>query len=261
MSLTLDMSQNKPWFDVKRLAEGLYSIGEFAYDEKVISFLLVGLEDAVLIDTGMGLFDIQKIVSEITPLPCSVLNTHSHFDHVGDNFRFEQVSLFDHPENHQIAAHGFSERSLAKWFVAEKFVGEPPADLPQSYRIPTFPQADFFADGTVLKRASFTLVALHTPGHAEGEVCFFEPTRGWLFAGDLLYEGPIYIEKVGGLADYRASIEKISRLSVSRIFASHNAPEFPLEKLELIKNSLAKLETVELETELALGGSLSLVPY
>ena len=119
--------KNENWFDVRQLAEGLYSIGEFSYDEQVISFLLVGPGSAVLIDTGMGLFDIQKVVGEITQLPCSVLNTHTHFDHVGDNYRFEQVSLFDHPENRQVAAQGFSERALNKWFVAEKFVGEPPA--------------------------------------------------------------------------------------------------------------------------------------
>ena len=253
---------DKSWFDVKQLGEGLFGIGEFAYVEEVISFLFVGPESAVLIDTGMGLFDIRTAVRRITPLPCSVLNTHAHFDHVGDNFRFEQVSLFDDPENRQVAAQGFTEDALAKWFVPEKFTQEPPASLPRIYRIPPFPQADFFADGAQLERASLTLTALHTPGHADGEVCFYEPERGWLFAGDLLYNGPIYIDKNGGLADYRASIEKLSRLdNLQRIFSSHNAFEFPLEKLEIIKDTLTKLEIQELETELKLGGKLSLVPY
>ena len=30
---------------------------------------------------------------------------------------------------------------------------------------------------------------LHTPGHSPGHCCFYEQDRGWLYSGDLIYQG------------------------------------------------------------------------
>ena len=35
--------------------------------------------------------------------------------------------------------------------------------------------------------AEFTVI--HTPGHAEDHVCFWEAQTGWLFAGDMVVAG------------------------------------------------------------------------
>jgi len=45
------------------------------------------------------------------------------------------------------------------------------------------------ADGQEIEVAGTTLVALHTPGHAPGAVCFHAPDLGCVFTGDTLFEG------------------------------------------------------------------------
>lgn len=45
------------------------------------------------------------------------------------------------------------------------------------------------SDGQRIAVAGLSLQVLHTPGHAPGCVCLYEPTLGVLFSGDTLFEG------------------------------------------------------------------------
>src|SRR6266700_5966665 len=83
------------WFEVYRIRPGVFAIYEPHQQEEVISYLVLGTKKAVLFDTGMGISDIKKLVEHLTPLPVSVLNSHTHNDHVGDNWRFSDIYGMD----------------------------------------------------------------------------------------------------------------------------------------------------------------------
>jgi glyoxylase-like metal-dependent hydrolase (beta-lactamase superfamily II) len=252
-------SPNK-WFSIQRLAEGLYGIGEFGHVEEVISFLLVGEQIAILIDSGMGFFSMNQIVSSITTLPCRVINTHAHFDHVGSNVEFPDIWLFDHPSTRRAAVDGFSRGYLSQWSSAGQFSSCVPTTAAE-YSIKAFPWARFFDETAVFHAKPYELTVLHTPGHSDDSVCLFEAQKGWLFGGDLLYDGPIYIERVGGLAKFRRSIASVSSLpGLTRIFSSHNYFEFSLEKLAQLRAVVERIPTADLEQEVAVQGRLRLVP-
>src|SRR5215469_8339243 len=76
-----------PWFEVYKIRPGVFAIYESHQFEEVISYLILGDKKAVLFDTGMGISDIQKTVRGLTSLPVMVINSHTHNDHVGDNWR------------------------------------------------------------------------------------------------------------------------------------------------------------------------------
>ena len=66
-----------------------YQVTEIAKDTWVINeagmtamFLLKGTERALLIDTGVGMTDLKKLISWLTPLPYDVVLTHGHPDHI-----------------------------------------------------------------------------------------------------------------------------------------------------------------------------------
>lgn len=249
------------WFEIKELATGLFGIAEFGHVEEVISFLLVGNKSAILIDSGLGFFSMKQVVEKLTDLPCKVLNTHSHFDHVGSNFEFDEILIFDHPDCRKAAEQGFSSDYLSQWATDQQCWGSRPTGMLDPYTIAPFPNAKFFTNGDVFLDSSFSLEAIHTPGHSDDSVCFVEKNRGWLFAGDLLYDGPIYIERIGGLSKFRNSVEKVAKLSnLNNIYSSHNYFEFQQTKLPLVQNALAKIDTKELEKEIQLGDRLKLVP-
>jgi glyoxylase-like metal-dependent hydrolase (beta-lactamase superfamily II) len=44
-------------------------------------------------------------------------------------------------------------------------------------------------DGQVIEAAGADLTVLHTPGHAPGAVCLYEPGLGTVFTGDTLFQG------------------------------------------------------------------------
>ncbi|MDQ0791014.1 glyoxylase-like metal-dependent hydrolase (beta-lactamase superfamily II) [Streptomyces sp. B3I7] len=44
-------------------------------------------------------------------------------------------------------------------------------------------------DGQVLEAAGADLTVLHTPGHAPGAVCLYDPALGTVFTGDTLFQG------------------------------------------------------------------------
>lgn len=256
----MTLGDGSEWFRVEQLAENLYGIGEPAYLEEVNSFLLIGEKEALLFDTGCGFYSMKQCVEGLTDRPVRVLNTHSHFDHVGSNFEFSEVEMFDHPNNRRAALEGFDNGYLAEWSAEDKFFGERPSDIPDPYIIPPFPTASFFNEGNVQGTG---LQAIHTPGHSDCSVSFYDQERGWLFAGDLLYDGPILIEKAAGsLQKFRRSVERVAGLEpLNRIFSCHNYFEFSLEKLALLRAALSDLKSEELEEDLVIEGRLSLALY
>ena len=84
-----------PWFEVYQVSAGTFAILEPHHAEEVISYLVLGTERTVLIDTGMGIGNIQAEVQRLADGPVIVVNTHAHFDHVGDDHRFAEVWAFD----------------------------------------------------------------------------------------------------------------------------------------------------------------------
>lgn len=81
---------------------------------------------------------------------------------------------------------------------------------------------DKMDDGDILCLGNFCFQVIHTPGHAPGHVCFFEPDKGILLTGDLV--GKIvawYSPSSGGVLGYLKGLEKIAKLNASVILPSH----------------------------------------
>src|SRR5262249_27657364 len=80
-----------PWIEVYKVAPSVFAIYEPPQAKETISYLTLGSKQALLFDTGMGISDIKKVVAELTKLPVIVLNSHTHDDHVGGNWEFDNV--------------------------------------------------------------------------------------------------------------------------------------------------------------------------
>lgn len=249
------------WYDIQQLDERIWGIGEFGYIEEVCSFVVIGDQKAAIIDTGTGFFNIQTAVKKITQLPCKVFNTHSHFDHIGSNAEFSEAYLFDHADTRDAAKHGMAADYLQKFTLLEAFFGHKPKGMRTPFAIPPFPSAQFFSDGDILDLDPFRFEVLHTPGHCDDHASFYDQTTGILFAGDILYDGPIYIEAEGGLMKYRRSIERVCELkNLKLIFGCHNNFEFKVQTLQTLKMTLDQIKTVELKETIQVTEALSLIP-
>lgn len=84
-----------PWFEIYKVSEGVFAVLEPSHTEEAISYLILGSKCSVLLDTGMGIADLRVEIERLTDLPVVVVNSHGHYDHIGDNHRFSEVRAFD----------------------------------------------------------------------------------------------------------------------------------------------------------------------
>ena len=192
------------------------------------AYLLEDADSLSLIDAGLpwNRGRILRYIESIGRNPrelCRILLTHSHPDHTGplpDLCRISGASVSVHPDDTRGRAG--NER---RWL---HYSGQIP--LP-SWNVPLFRRIyydDTLQDGESLPvRGGLRVV--HTPGHTPGSVCFHLETEGVLFTGDMLLSNgsdlrrPMFFPGTN-FQDYRASVERLSRISFETACVGHGRP-------------------------------------
>jgi glyoxylase-like metal-dependent hydrolase (beta-lactamase superfamily II) len=215
-----------PWFEVYKPAPGVFAIYEPHQSEEVISYLIVGQKKALLFDTGMGISDIKKVTSKLTTLPVSVLNSHTHNDHVGGNWEFSDIYGMD-TEFTRKNALGSREDAQAE-ITPDQICGTLPAGFdPKTYGTRPWKITVFMRDGEKFDLGGRTLEVVATPGHTPDAIALFDRANGLLFTGDTYYPAPIWLFRPEtDLAAYAASIRRLATLEpqVKLVLGAHNVP-------------------------------------
>ena len=218
-----------PWFEVYRVAPDTYAIYEPHQSEEVISYLMLGRNKALLFDTGMGISDIRAVTAELTKLPVMVLNSHTHNDHVGDNWRFDTIYSMDTDFSRQNAKGSVADAQ------AEIAPGEICGTLPKNFDAKAYGTkpwhvSNYIHDGDRLDLGARTIEILSTPGHTPDAICLLDRANGLLFTGDTYYPAPIWLYRPE--TDFDAYAKSIARLAalapqVKTVLGSHNVPVAP----------------------------------
>lgn len=213
------------WFEVRRLEEGVFAILEPNQFQETISYLVTGSERATLFDTGLGMSPLRPVVEQLTSLPVSVLNSHTHYDHVGGNADFERILAFDSPYTRANQA-GFPHSELSGEVAPESFCQAPPAGLdPLSFHTRAWKPTGLVADGDKLDLGGRTLEVLHVPGHTPDALALIDRANGLLWTGDTYYDATLwlYVPETD-LDAYERSLERLVGLapSVKRLLPAHN---------------------------------------
>lgn len=214
------------WFEVYRPARGVFAIYEPHQSEETISYLIVGEKRAVLFDTGMGIGDLKKVVAELTALPVVVLNSHTHNDHVGDNWEFSTVERMDTDFTRQNA------RGSRVDAQAEIAPGEICGELPkgfdaQAYATRPWKISAYIHDGERIDLGGRVLEVIATPGHTPDAISLLDRANGLLFTGDTYYPAPIWLFRPETDLDaYGASIRRLAALApeIKVVLGAHNVP-------------------------------------
>src|SRR5215813_12289495 len=214
------------WFEVYRIRPGVFAIYEPHQSEEVISYLILGRKRALLFDTGMGISDIKKLAAELTALPVAVVNSHTHNDHVGDNWRFSEVYGMDTAFTRENArgSSADAQKEIAR--------GEICRDLPRGFNATAYSTRPFrvtrwLHDGDKIDLDGRVLQVIATPGHTPDSLMLLDEANGLLFTGDMYYPGPIFLYRPETDLDaYTASMAKVAVLSpqLKLLLPAHNVP-------------------------------------
>lgn len=161
------------WFEVYRIRPGLFAIYEPHQQEEIISYLFVGQKQALLFDTGMGISDIKKVVEGLTSLPVSVMNSHTHNDHVSDNWRFSKIYGMDTDFTREHAKGTVA--AAQEEIVPGAICGQLPAGFdPKTYRVKPFHITNWIRDGAKIDLGGRVLQVISTPGHTPDSISLWE---------------------------------------------------------------------------------------
>lgn len=215
-----------PWFEVYRVAPSTYAIYEPRQAEETISYLISGTAASLLFDTGMGIGDLKKVVGELTKLPVVVLNSHTHNDHVGDNWQFEKIYGINTDFTRQ-NARGSREDAQAELGPGQ-ICGSLPAGFDaKSYATKPWKITRYVHGGEFIELGGRKLEIIATPGHTPDAISLFERNPGLLFTGDTYYPARIWLFRPETDLDaYDASIKRLSALApqVKIVLGAHNIP-------------------------------------
>lgn len=141
-----------------------------------------------------------------------VVNTHAHEDHVGNNR--EVAERF----GARVSAPAAGLSDLAR---PERIAALPYQRLLWGTPSPSGPAPL----GKELLTRRFRFDVVPTPGHSRDHVCFHEPERGWLFAGDMYLGSQVRLARpFENAADMITSLERTLALRPRIVFCGHRGP-------------------------------------
>lgn len=229
------------WFEVYKIAPHVFAFYEPGQFEEVISYLVVGRDRAALVDTGMGIGELKKLVEEFTRLPLMVVNTHSHYDHIAQNYLFENVAIFDAPSARQAAKNGCSSEVMLPLLEKGLVWKSLPVDFDSAhYHVPPFTVTRWLNDSDLNDLGDRRLEVIHTPGHSPDSICLLDRDARLLWTGDTYYPGPICLHLPGSdLDEFIESYEKLLTLSehYNMLIPSHNEPYVSKGELSKVLNA------------------------
>jgi glyoxylase-like metal-dependent hydrolase (beta-lactamase superfamily II) len=243
-----------PWFEVYQVTEGTLALLEGSHYEEVISYLILGSERAILFDTGMGIGDIQAEVERLTSLPVIVVNSHCHYDHVGDNYRYSEVWAFDNDSEIARIEGGKTPQECMHYLEPGSYLDLPAGFDPSAYEIRPSPVTRRLQHLETIDLGGRTLTVYHTPGHSPGSICLLDDQDDLLFTGDTFYPGMMYAHFEDSDFDvYQESAQSLVDLlpRVNHLCPAHNEAYVPKEALAQMQAAFDQIVAGEAPFETA----------
>lgn len=177
--------------------------------------LLVGSNQALLMDAGYGALDVQAFIRTLTPLPLNLVLSHGHHDHALGAIWFDRA--FMAPEDLPILAEYTGPRERRRVLLRSGLTGQRArdfleADLPAPR---PFPDAPFDLGG-------LTVSVIPVPGHTPGSVALLVKELKLLLLGDSWNPQTwVFFPEALPVAAYAASFKSLMQQPFDLALAPH----------------------------------------
>ncbi|MDP8254343.1 MAG: MBL fold metallo-hydrolase [Candidatus Alcyoniella australis] len=181
--------------------------------------IVVRGETEALIDAGCGIERLRALRERWTPE--LVIASHSHPDHVGGLWLFDDCRIFS-PSQHSEIFWRFdpqSQRLTEPGEIAKQWI----EFVTQATGVREVGFTDLYDDGHEFQLGRIKLQAIHAPGHLDDAYVFFEPHHGvaLTFDIDLTGFGPWYGHRECDIDQMLDAIELVRALKPKLVVSSH----------------------------------------
>lgn len=202
-------------------------------------YLIRGNKECLLIDTGCGLFPLKPIIEKfLNGKKLIVINTHSHFDHVGGNYEFDKVYIHK------------SEKGGIAAPIDLKFLKESSSTIVNqcsnlNWILPPVKQVIPLSGGEMFDLGGIKVECIHSPGHSPGSISLFTD-KNELFTADVAHYGTMFLPPKDNLLFIINSIKELIGLSNEKgfqeIYPSHEEFNVSVELLTELSSHLNNIE-------------------
>lgn len=234
------VSTIQSWFEVYQLTDNTYAIYEPNQWQEAISYLLIGAEKALLVDTLQGIGDLKAVIDQLTDLPVIVINTHSHFDHVSSNHQFETVYGINNAFA-QTNAQGHPHEVNARWLAPDTFWKNIPAEFSfEHYENKPFDIDKFVNDREIIDIGNRPIEVVFIPGHSTDSIMLVDKNNRMMLTGDSFYPAPIYLFlEESSFEDYFESVQLMLgyQADVDFLLPGHNETMLSADYLTQLRDA------------------------
>ena len=236
-----DLPVAAEWFRKRDLGGGLTLIVEPHTDVLMRANIwhLRGRDRDLLVDGGLGVAPLRPAFPELfAGRETIAFATHTHADHIGAIHEFEQRWV--HPLEAEALARPRPGTLISDQIPAEARRRFLDADYPplgpalitavphagydlRSYALQGAEPTRRIEAGEVVDLGDRQFRVLHVPGHSPGSIALFEDATATLFAGDVIYDGPLLYRGPGmDIGDYVRSFALLRSLPLTVVHAGHD---------------------------------------
>ncbi|GAB3031544.1 MBL fold metallo-hydrolase [Natronobiforma cellulositropha] len=212
------MNATTDWFSVTDLGGGWYRVSEAEGHFPCHSYVLEDGDEALVVDTGLGVDDLRGVVEDLVGTDVRVLLTHAHWDHIGAAHQFDDV-LIDERErtpDGRVSIDGLTDESVERpaQFVAgwlEAGNEFPESFDPDSYEIRPVADVEVVTPGETLRIGERELELVATPGHSPGQLAVLDREAGICHGADVLEPGGTLYAHLehSDVSAYRETVDRL----------------------------------------------------
>lgn len=256
-SVLEEIQTSSNWFKVYIVAEDVFAIAEPFNFQEVISYLILGEDRALLFDTGMGMSSIRTTVGELTALPITVLNSHTHYDHMGGNHEFDNILAMNTQYTIRRSENGMEHSIVRHEVTPEAICLEKAQDFDTAaYHTKPFEISKHITDEYIIDLGNRKLEVIASPGHTPDAIVLLDKENGFMWTGDTFYEGPIWLfDPETDLLSYQESLDRIYMKSkgLKKVFTAHNTPVAAPVRIRQLKTAFDQVMAGEKAPKIAEG--------